>query len=396
MAWNISNAIQRLVSSAHRNSQHQCAKYVRLAIEAGGISTAGRPGSAYLYKNYLPSIGFNLIGKIHGKQNQLNWTRNNAQIGDIAVMDHGEHGHICMWSGRQWISDFIQSNMWVYSGDGTCYIYRYNGVIDGSLSPFIDFDSTGLIYKVPLEQQRDHQLFNALARLKRNLLMEIIEYFGDFNVSYDQDIIYHNFLSMDESSLSESLVEQGLFFPGDYNNTPMDNPFTNNESHDYQYDIDKISVLLFKKRFGGELSSQELNGMFKYSLSHNHLVYGYNLVVDFSNNVFLDDIKKSYTKQELEMIFSNNIRIISSEVKSWIANNNIMLNSNQITAIICACYSIGRDFLRSNTAKMIAENPFDPKIYNTWINESNRHVRYLPSMSNISRDEVNLYFGRNK
>ena len=47
-------------------------------------------------------------------------------------MDHGKHGHICMWNGSQWISDFFQNNMWVYSGDGTCYLYRYNGQMDTS------------------------------------------------------------------------------------------------------------------------------------------------------------------------------------------------------------------------------------------------------------------------
>lgn len=49
-------------------------------------------------------------------------------------MSHGQHGHICMWNGRQWISDFFQNNMWVYSNpwNSNVDLFRWNGVIDNS------------------------------------------------------------------------------------------------------------------------------------------------------------------------------------------------------------------------------------------------------------------------
>jgi hypothetical protein len=37
-----------------------------------------------------------------------------------------------MWNGRQWISDFYQNNMWPYSGDGTCSIFRWNGQVNNA------------------------------------------------------------------------------------------------------------------------------------------------------------------------------------------------------------------------------------------------------------------------
>ena len=49
MAWNINKAVYALTRNAAGSAQHLCARYVRMAIEAGGISTAGRPGSAYQY-----------------------------------------------------------------------------------------------------------------------------------------------------------------------------------------------------------------------------------------------------------------------------------------------------------------------------------------------------------
>lgn len=103
----------------------KCAAKVRQMLEAGGINTAGHPISAYKYAEFLPTIGFKHIATITGKKEQLSWSAHNAKPGDIAVMAHGEHGHICMWCGQQWVSDFKQSNMWVYGGDGTCAIFRF-------------------------------------------------------------------------------------------------------------------------------------------------------------------------------------------------------------------------------------------------------------------------------
>jgi hypothetical protein len=135
-SWNIYKSIEHLSIHAESKSVGRCAKYVRQAIEAGGLDTNGRPGSAYQYKGYLPTKGFNAIGNITGRDKQAAWTKLNAQVGDISVMDHGEHGHICMWNGSKWISDFAQNNMWPYRGDGTCTIFRFGGHVDGNLEPY--------------------------------------------------------------------------------------------------------------------------------------------------------------------------------------------------------------------------------------------------------------------
>lgn len=124
--WDIKKSVDYLSKNALGKSIGCCAKYVRLAIEAGGLSTEGRPVSAYQYINFLPTIGFKQIKKITGKTKQYNWSHTNAHPGDIAVMNHGKHGHICMWDGKNWVSDFRQNNMWVYAGDGECVIFRYN------------------------------------------------------------------------------------------------------------------------------------------------------------------------------------------------------------------------------------------------------------------------------
>lgn len=214
MTWNLYAAVDYLIKHAKPKSAspHECAKYVRLAIEAGGISTAGRPVSAYKYKDFLPKIGFKSIGSIFGKNAQDRWTKNSARKGDIAVMDHGQHGHICMYSGYQWISDFKQNHMWVYGGDGTCFIFRFNGEIDPTLDAFPNLSSTGLVYTVPREEQEDNILINELANIRYNLINIAFPYLSEKNTSLKAEIEYENDITMDDSSLSESLISSGMFW----------------------------------------------------------------------------------------------------------------------------------------------------------------------------------------
>ena len=141
--FNIQNAIQKLVSSAHLTSQHECAKYVRIAMEAGGLSTNGRPSWAWQYLNWLPTQGWTPIAKLSTKAEQMSF---NAQPGDVAVyqkpgVGSSEPGHICMWSGKNWISDFVQNNMNVYRSDATIVVFRYNSTTDPAID-FNDFNSS--------------------------------------------------------------------------------------------------------------------------------------------------------------------------------------------------------------------------------------------------------------
>lgn len=123
--WNIYNACNWLHTHAGTKSQHACAKYVRMAIEAGGVSTAGRPTWAWKYIDYLPNIGFKFLTKVSRDQ----MGSFSAQPGDIAVYQKGGNpsvpGHICMWTGVQWTSDFKQNNMIVYGNTPSAYIFRF-------------------------------------------------------------------------------------------------------------------------------------------------------------------------------------------------------------------------------------------------------------------------------
>lgn len=123
--FNVSKALEWAKNNVGPKSVGRCARYVRSMLEAGGMNTEGRPVSAYQYAGYLPKKGFKHIASLSTKSEQAAWSNSNALPGDIAVMAHGQHGHICMFTGKQWVSDFVQNNMWPYSGDGLVNIFRY-------------------------------------------------------------------------------------------------------------------------------------------------------------------------------------------------------------------------------------------------------------------------------
>lgn len=101
------SGIRRLISwldaHAHLHSSHRCAASVRQAMEAAGIPTADRPvsGDAGDYGPFLLRHGAQVISA-------QSWQ---PQAGDIAVFDRtGDHpaGHIQVFDGQHWVSDFVQ------------------------------------------------------------------------------------------------------------------------------------------------------------------------------------------------------------------------------------------------------------------------------------------------
>lgn len=113
----IAAAIAALRRNARVASTGYCATFVRLALEAGGLNTVGHPVWARNYGPFLESRGFS----------QVSTSGYVPQAGDIAVMPPypggKPYGHIAMFDGTRWISDFSQRDM--FGGPG----YRNNGQV---------------------------------------------------------------------------------------------------------------------------------------------------------------------------------------------------------------------------------------------------------------------------
>lgn len=103
--------------------QGQCAAHIRQALQAGGVNTLGNPGSAKDYGTFLLSRGFN---KIAAAADYV------PSLGDIMVFQSipgHEHGHVQGFDGKNWVSDFVQRDMYAnrsYKTQNAAYaIYRF-------------------------------------------------------------------------------------------------------------------------------------------------------------------------------------------------------------------------------------------------------------------------------
>jgi hypothetical protein len=90
-------------------SSHHCAMYCRMGLEAAGLDTADRPrsGDAGDYGPFLLR---------HGAQT-VPHDSYVPQVGDVVVFDKTEqhpYGHIKMYDGQHWVSDFKQNSFSPY------------------------------------------------------------------------------------------------------------------------------------------------------------------------------------------------------------------------------------------------------------------------------------------
>ena len=95
-------AVAYVTEHAEAKSKTWCAWYVMRAMQEGGCPIYLLP--AYGYSWLLPRMGFIELGR----ENYV------PQKGDLIVFPAvGKHiwGHIQMWNGEQWVSDFKQRNM---------------------------------------------------------------------------------------------------------------------------------------------------------------------------------------------------------------------------------------------------------------------------------------------
>ena len=114
----IKKACTFLRKNAHKKSVGFAGKYVADALQYGGFKFTRQSSSYQYHKNgILRKMGFREIPK--GK----------PKTGDIYVQDNNKthkHGHIAMYCGNQWVSDFFQKTDQVYNEDrGAIHYYRY-------------------------------------------------------------------------------------------------------------------------------------------------------------------------------------------------------------------------------------------------------------------------------
>ena len=135
--FNIQNAIDFIAGHAAADSTGWCARNVRAALEAGGLDTTGRPRYGGSYGPWLESHGWEKV------------TDGSRLPGDVEVVSPtGGHpyGHIQMWGGDTYYSDFKQKEGGlIYGADTKRTRYRYKGSNGAAVSgPRVAVGSLGV------------------------------------------------------------------------------------------------------------------------------------------------------------------------------------------------------------------------------------------------------------
>lgn len=135
--WDVEKAVQYLNEHAESSSIGYCARYVKRAISAGGDITAW-PSivSAKDYGSALLERGFQVVpvggGSIAGDVVIIQGIKKSDFPAGEINRDH-PHGHMAMYNGSQWVSDFKQNNGFYPGGDyrrakPACVFYRHKDV----------------------------------------------------------------------------------------------------------------------------------------------------------------------------------------------------------------------------------------------------------------------------
>ena len=117
--YNNNKVINYVTTNAESHSRCMCAWYSMRAIQKGGCFPCGIY-PAYAYNKILPQLGFKEIP-------QQGYT---PQKGDISVLPRNSRsafGHIAIYNGQQWVSDFKQNDIYpgrYYREKGEYQIFR--------------------------------------------------------------------------------------------------------------------------------------------------------------------------------------------------------------------------------------------------------------------------------
>ncbi|CAD6175812.1 Phage-related lysozyme (muraminidase) [Escherichia coli] len=115
--WNNSASVSYINSHVEPRSLGKCAAYVRRAVEAGGVKIKipppriGNSASACDYGPSFEAVGFKPVYSYTGSGSTDTAIIPGQKAGDVVVIqpiDGHPHGHIALFNGTNWVSDFIQ------------------------------------------------------------------------------------------------------------------------------------------------------------------------------------------------------------------------------------------------------------------------------------------------
>ncbi|GEM_PF-839168 len=178
--WDVNKAIEHLNSHAEQGSVGYCARYVKNAISAGGdINPWPSIEGAKDYGDALLHRGFQVISFessfISGDVVIIQGIRKDDFPEGEITRDH-PYGHMAMFNGQQWVSDFKQNNGYYPGGDyrkakPACVFYRHKDALgDGSQSTSVVGGKMNICYPV---RDKDGKEFRSLDDIMRLVDAEV-------------------------------------------------------------------------------------------------------------------------------------------------------------------------------------------------------------------------------
>ena len=137
--FNIQAAVDHIVGHALPSpGKGQCGTHVLDSLAAGGLKIPRGKESAYMYKDVLLNNGWEVV------------TDGSQQPGDVEIYDKVEgkhpHGHMQMWTGNGWYSDFGQNGEDPYlekGSGGKITRLRYTKAVGAGITPQVTPGSLG-------------------------------------------------------------------------------------------------------------------------------------------------------------------------------------------------------------------------------------------------------------
>lgn len=121
-SYDIDKAVSHAEKHHCQKSHSCCAWFVMRAMQSGGCPMIILP--AWAYRKALPFYGYQEVAS--GMGNQMNGFH--PQKGDVVVFENGKQniwGHIAIYTGNCWISDFKQKKMNPYRKPVPYKIFRH-------------------------------------------------------------------------------------------------------------------------------------------------------------------------------------------------------------------------------------------------------------------------------
>lgn len=234
-------------------------------------------------------------------------------------------------------------------------------------------------------------LVQNIQNAKLSLMRELIEIVGESFGDDEANVEYRNYMA-DKIIASSPNGTQIVNFD-EFTTGVMIDPGSVGDTGLSDGMLDMICRYETGKPFGYNMAQKDLVG---YDLgdAKGHRTFGYGLLYHPVTKQFMDSMKAVWTQQELETLFKVYAKNTVDKINSWTSSNNIQLNQRQIDAIACASYNFGIGFLKKNICKMIAANPNDPNIFNTWCHLSDAQGQKYPGLIKRRQAEANWYFGK--